>query len=264
MKNNIFKLIVVFVITYMLSCNDKSNKKDYGFPLVDSSIALRSGADFVKYYYPLIKLEEEFTALNQSSQILSKGNFFDSLLTGNFLPLKQKNKETNFYRLVKFGKNVAPSIPETIKVLAYYAFENFKMEGQSFPPFDFNDLENNNYTNVNTKGKIVIFKFWFIGCTKCIEEMPELNKIEMKYKKNNDILFLSLAFDQKDALIKFLKKIQFNYKVIPNQKKFVVSKLNIRVFPTHIIVDRNGIIKNVFSSVDYVEKGILKELSSRN
>ncbi len=253
-------LLIINTLLIISSCKNDEEINEYGVAILDSVKAQKSSDDFVKFYYPLLKFGEEFTSLSQSNKVISKSEFFDSLLTGNFLPLKQRNKQDYFYRLIKFRKDIDPSIPETIKSLAYYANANMKMENQLFPSFSFIDLDGNSYNNLKIKNKIVVLKCWFINCQRCVEEMPMLNKLVMKYSNRQDILFLSLAFDKKENLDKFLKKIEFKYKVIPDQKDFVMSKLNVRSFPTHFIIDKEGKIVKVTGSVDYIERNLLKLL----
>lgn len=64
------------------------------------------------------------------------------------------------------------------------------MEGKKFPDFQFIDLDRNHFNNKSTHGKIVLLKLWFINCTPCVAEMPELNRLIEKYKDRDDILLL--------------------------------------------------------------------------
>ncbi len=59
------------------------------------------------------------------------------------------------------------------------------------------------------------------------------------------MVFLSLALDSKAELESFLQKKDFEYKVVPNQKEFIEKKLNLHIYPTHLIVDKNGTIIKV-------------------
>ena len=42
-----------------------------------------------------------------------------------------------------------------------------------------------------TKGKIVVMNCWYITCSMCVKEMPELNKLVKKYKNNPNLTFKS-------------------------------------------------------------------------
>jgi cytochrome oxidase Cu insertion factor (SCO1/SenC/PrrC family) len=97
------------------------------------------------------------------------------------------------------------------------------MEGTKMSEFNFIDLNGKNYDKSSTKGKIVVLKCWFIHCVACVKEFPELNKLVDENKNRNDILFISLAMDSKQDLIKFLKTKEFKYNVIPEMKSYRVT-----------------------------------------
>ena len=99
------------------------------------------------------------------------------------------------------------------------------MEGRPLPGFNFVDLNGNVYNKDNCKGKIVVLNFWFIGCTACQEEMPDLNKIVASYKNRDDVLFISIAPNSTNDLKKFLEKTPFNYAAIPDKSYYVADTL---------------------------------------
>ena len=114
------------------------------------------------------------------------------------------------------------------------------LKGKPLPDFVFKDILGNTYMPEDIKGKVVVINFWFMSCAPCIEEMPELNKLVKEYK-NNDVLFLALTLDEKSPeLNKFLKTYVFNYNIIPDSKDYIVKKLQVPVFPTHIVLDKNS------------------------
>ena len=143
------------------------------------------------------------------------------------------------------------------------------MEGSQLPNFEFTDLNENTYTAENTKGKTLILKTWFINCKACVAEFPELNELVENYKNNNELIFLSLALDKKKELEKFLQKKDFKYQVIPNQREFIDKKLNLQVYPSHIIVDKNGtilkVVNNASEMIAYLKNETNdKKLSNQN
>jgi peroxiredoxin len=170
----------------------------------------------------------------------------EKLTTGNYIPLKIKSDDkVEIYKLFKLGSNADKSIGSTIKNESLTNLKHFKMEGLPLPEFNFTDLNGNKYTNENTKGKTIILKTWFINCKACVAEFPELNEFVEKYKQRNDMIFVSLALDSKAELENFLQKNDFEYQVVPNQKEFIDKKLNLQMYPTHIIVDKSGTIIKV-------------------
>ena len=75
--------------------------------------------------------------------------------------------------------------------------------------------------------------------------MPALNDLVNQYKNRNDILFVSLAFDSKENLKFFLMQHPFNYAVVPGQQNYIMEELKIGSFPTHLIINKQGMIAKV-------------------
>ena len=122
------------------------------------------------------------------------------------------------------------------------------LKGKPLPDFVFKDILGNTYTPEDIKGKVVVINFWFMSCAPCIEEMPDLNKLVKEYKNNNDVLFLALTLDEKSPeLNKFLKTHVFNYNIIPDSKDYIVKKLQVPAFPTHIVLDKNSNVMFIFA-----------------
>ncbi len=69
---------------------------------------------------------------------------------------------------------------------------------------------------------------------------------------------MSLALDSKSELDDFLEKTVFKYDVIPNQKEFINKTLNLQIYPTHIIVNKNRSILKVSNKalemISFLEK----------
>jgi peroxiredoxin len=248
------KIISVIIISITLfSCkeNDKKEKQlaSEKIEILEPNIDFNElEADFTKwwtYYSYNISLSSNFIGLNEKSDTIAKKQFLEKLITGNYIPLKIKsNTEMKTYKLFELDGNANKDISKTIKNESLTSLKHLNMEGQGLPKFELVDLNGNHYTNENTKGKTIILKTWFINCKACVAEFPELNEFVEKYKQRDDIIFVSLALDTKNKLESFLQKKDFEYKVVPNQKGFI-EKLNLQIYPTHLVVDENGTITKV-------------------
>ena len=252
MKKTIGILIIICLSIFAFSCKEKSEKTQLSEMVenLEPKVNIKElESDFTKwwtYHSYNISLSSNFIGLNEKSDEIDKNQFLKKLTSGNFIPLKLKSKDgIDLYKLYELDSLAAKGIGSTIKNESLTNLKHFKMERMDFPKFDFTDLNGNHYNNENTKGKTIVFKTWFINCKACVAEFPELNELVEKYKNRNDIIFLSLALDPKAELDEFLKMKFFEYKVAPNQEDFIDKTLNLQIYPTHIIVDKNGIILKV-------------------
>lgn len=253
-----YKFFSWFVFLLCIIATSCTSPPEYGKQIVEPAIILKDASSFVKYYYPLLNLEEDFIALDKNSKPMDKTVFFEALLMGTYLPLKQQTNTNTYYRLYKMPDNVSENISATIKSIAYYAYKNHQMQGKTITGFNFTDIEGNKFDSINTKGKTVVLKFWFIKCGACVAEMPELNELVKKYE-NNNVLFLSFAFDTKKEIQQFLTTQVFKYKVVAENRD-LVKTLNITSFPTHVIINKDGIIIKAASKFKDLKVALQKHL----
>jgi len=242
-------ITILLLSVFIFSCKEKPEKQQITKKIEKLEPKVNFNelkTDFMKwwtYYSYNISLSSNFIGLNEKSDTIDKKHFLEELTSGNFIPLKLKSIDgINQYKLYKLDSIGKKNIGSTVKNESLTSLKHYKMEGLNFPEFDFTDLNEKHYTNESTKGKTIVIKTWFINCQACIAEFPELNELVEKYK---DIIFVSLALDSKAELEEFLKKKMFKYEVVPNQREFIDKKLNLQIYPTHIILDKNGTILKV-------------------
>ncbi|GAA3974056.1 TlpA family protein disulfide reductase [Mucilaginibacter dorajii] len=226
-----------------------------GVPVLKPEEILKSNDSFYNYiglYF--FKLTQDIVPYDAAKKAISKRVFFQKLTTGNYLPLKLSSADGKlYYQLYKVNSAAGKKQLTYIQSFATIFLDHYNRQGKLFPAFSFTDINGNKYDNTNTKGKTVVLKCWYIGCGRCEEEMPELNAIVAKYKDRKDVLFVSLAFDTQPKLQAFLKRKQFNYQVVAEQRAFITKTLHINAFPTHFIINKNGTIVAVVDNPDEIE-----------
>ncbi len=228
---------------------------------VDAEALLKDYMTWYSYHYRSIHLAQDFSGHDTDSSQLTKLAFLTKLMTGNYIALKTQVKDgVPIYTLYK-SRNDDPDRQRTIKSLVSTELKNLSWEGREMPEFSFTDLTGKTYDKTKTRGKMLVLKCWFIGCVACVKEFPELNKLVEDYQQNPDVLFVSLASDTKSELETFLKRKPFRYAVVPNQDNFMQNKLDIRTYPTHILVNGQGKIVKVVNNVDDLIPALKKETS---
>ena len=250
MKKNCSRLFfysITLLFLFLVSCEEEK-KKMTETDLIFSSIK-KDQAKWYRYHKSNIHLASEFLPLDQAGDTIAKKEFLEALLTGDFIAMEIKsNTSEDTYRLFKLDEESDENIGVTITADTYPEYRHFMMEGKEFPDFEFTDLEGKTYSKDKLKGKTVVVKTWFIACKPCIEEMPQLNQLVEKYQDREDVVFLSLSTDPQQDLEKFLTTMDFHYRIVPDTGKFIKEKLGLSVFPTHIIVDENGIMRKVVNT----------------
>jgi peroxiredoxin len=250
----------ITIITLLLFFSYCGAQTKYENPEVDPVQIQKTYTDWSAYQSKKIMLSRDFVALDILSKEISKESFLDQLANGNFIPIRLKSEDSvYYYKLFKIQPKSDTSIKATINQIAFDAYKNFEMEGKPFPEFSFKDLNGNLVSNETMKGKIIVIKCWYIHCTPCIKEFPHVNKLAEKYKDRKDILFVSLAEDSPEQLKAFLAKRPLAYSVIPSMKIYMNEALQLNSFPTHFILNKEGLIAKVLPNVESLEVALEKE-----
>lgn len=220
--------------------------------VADPELLISSFEPFWQYWNGYVFLQNDFIALDTSGNRLGTEQFLKQLSTGSYLPIRYVTNDTiRQYSLFKFDKAAHKNISETIAMYSKHYLATFKMRGLPLPTFQFIDIYGTPYNKQNCQGKIVVLNCWFIHCTACVQEMPHLNKLVERYKAQKDIVFLGLATDTQEQLLDFKKKQLFDYHLVADKEKYMQDSLGVNMYPTQIIVDRNG---NIFRILDSDEE----------
>ena len=61
---------------------------------------------------------------------------------------------------------------------------------------------------------------------------------------NKGVVFIAPTPDKPEALREFLKALPFDYNIIPRADA-IIEQFNTVHFPTHVVIDRNGLIESL-------------------
>lgn len=115
----------------------------------------------------------------------------------------------------------------------------FFTTGKVLPSFKLRDLNGRKFNSQELAGKIVVLNFWFINCGPCRREIPDLNEVVQHYANRDDVVFLAVALDERDAIKQFVQQRPYNYALIPGGR-YVAEKYGVNTFPTNLVLDREG------------------------
>lgn len=146
---------------------------------------------------------------------------------------------------VLFGQS-ATSGDSTTKLQLQAEIKNAKDRflNKAVPAFKFTDIDGKKWNSKDLRGKVVVINFWFTSCQPCIYEMPLLNEVVASYNSKG-VEFIAPAPEKDVQIKKFLQRYKFDYNIIPASTDFI-DKQKIENFPTHLIVDKKGIVRQVF------------------
>jgi peroxiredoxin len=142
-----------------------------------------------------------------------------------------------------FEPNVVNGI---LKSMRLKKSEKVVKPGGTAPAFFATDLNGKEYTLSELKDKVVVLNFWFTSCAPCRVEIPELNKLVEKYKKDENVVFIAITRDPAARVKDFLAKTKFDFNVIADQAA-LIKQYGISFFPTNIVV-KDGRVAFILAS----------------
>lgn len=116
--------------------------------------------------------------------------------------------------------------------------------GSLAPDFTLNTPNNRTIKLSQFRGKPVLINFWATWCPPCEAELPLL---EQTYQANqNKLVILGVNMrEDADTVSARVEKAGLKYPVVLDSNGDVTNRYQVRVFPTSLFVDKNGIIQRI-------------------
>lgn len=110
------------------------------------------------------------------------------------------------------------------------------------------------------KGKVVLIDFWASWCGPCKKSLPWLSKLKTELASEDfQILAINLDNDHEDAT-KFLESLKIDLNVLFDSEGQTPQLFEVKTMPSSFLVDRDGIVKEVFEGFHESEKDKIKDV----
>lgn len=117
--------------------------------------------------------------------------------------------------------------------------------GREAPAWKLKDLNGQDVSSDQFKGKIVVVDFWATWCGPCVSEIPGYVELQKKYGPDG-LVIVGMSVDQKSPqyVQKFVQAHGMNYTVVMADDEAVAAFGNIDAIPTTFLINRDGRIIN--------------------
>ncbi|MBY9082470.1 TlpA family protein disulfide reductase [Paenibacillus sp. HN-1] len=114
------------------------------------------------------------------------------------------------------------------------------------PSFSTNGDDGTVYKVDGVRDKAVLLNFWASWCDPCKAEAPELNRIAEKFGDRLEIYGINVtSYDNIANAQRFADKYKLSFPVMYDIKGDIFEKYNGAVFPTNVLVGRDGVVAEV-------------------
>lgn len=96
--------------------------------------------------------------------------------------------------------------------------------------------------------KLVLVNFWATWCAYCVEEMPDLVRLQEKYGPKGLQIVAVNAGESAEQAAGFAKKAGLNFPVALDEDMAVATKFNLVGIPTTLLIDSEGKVIGQYSS----------------
>ncbi len=149
----------------------------------------------------------------------------------NALAIFSKDESTKSQSSTNNNKKQAESLSEEIA----------PQEGFMAPDFTFPDMNGKSVSLSQFRGKVVFLNIWATWCGPCRIEMPDMEKLYRKFKKE-DLVILAVSIDhQGEPVVKpFVKELELTFPILLSPDGRIQRIYMVRALPSSFIIDKSG------------------------
>jgi len=122
--------------------------------------------------------------------------------------------------------------------------------GQHAPRFQLKDLQGNDVSLDQYKGKIVMLDFWATWCGPCRITMPLLEQLQHEHPDDFTLLAINVG-DSPELVMPYVQQHRILARVLLDVEQKVGAAYGTESIPMQVLIDQKGIIRHI--QVGYYE-----------
>jgi thiol-disulfide isomerase/thioredoxin len=159
------------------------------------------------------------------------------------MPSKRRASSPRLARRRVLG-GVAAAILATVLPLRFAAAAHVVRawpEGRPPPPLDVDDLAGKRWRLEALAGQVVVLNFWATWCEPCRLEMPSLDAMAARRRREGVIVAAVNYKEAPEVVRRYLEQARFKAPVLLDSEGDATVAWTPRVFPSTVIIGRNGV-----------------------
>lgn len=108
-----------------------------------------------------------------------------------------------------------------------------------------------NYSLYSFAGKPTVINFWAVGCSPCVAEFPDFQRVYDEYKDKINFVFIDVETDVQLGL-NFVKDNNYTFPVYFDLTGLAQEFYSVDAYPTSVFVDKDGnTVDSQLGGLDY-------------
>jgi peroxiredoxin len=131
--------------------------------------------------------------------------------------------------------------------------------GQKMADFSLDNLKGIEVRLSDYLGRPVLVNFWTTWCPPCRAEMPLFSDLYLEYEADGLMILAVDVGESYSLAAEFNREQNLPFPVLLDPAEDLADTLQIRAFPTSILVDRDGVVRDIHVGM-YTEVEIDREI----
>lgn len=129
--------------------------------------------------------------------------------------------------------------------ILYEPPEELPLIGAVAPDFTLTNLEREEVTLSQYRGRPVVINFWATWCVPCRNEMPAFQRAFEAHKKDG-LVILAINFEEGEDLVRlFIRELGITFEVLYDTQAEVTKTYQVTGLPRTLFVSREGVIQHI-------------------
>jgi thiol-disulfide isomerase/thioredoxin len=140
-------------------------------------------------------------------------------------------------------------------LLVCVSFSVYAQTTTSKASLDLKDINGKRLNLADYKGKVVLVNFWGTWCAPCRKEIPDLIKLQRKYRSQGlQIAGITYPPEQRYEVLRFARRYRMNYRVALGTQQTKTLLTSSQTLPVTVIIDRDGTVRDVIEGIMYADE----------
>ena len=132
-------------------------------------------------------------------------------------------------------------------ILAAYSWSSARssaLPNSEAPNFTLQDIEGDELSLADFRGKPVVLNFWTTSCQPCVEELPALEKLWQTYNQGDVVVLAINQGESAEKVNSFLAEHPVSFPVLLDKNQKVSKVYRVRGIPQSYFISEEGAVQH--------------------